>query len=232
MAHHAYLYAGERSKGLRAARSFAESSLGLRGAANPDYIVFEYGLFSIENARRVFVLAQQSSVAGGPRCIVLAVGRLFHEAQNALLKLFEEPIEGTTLVLIVPSEGIVLPTLRSRLLALPSNEIDSNSGEEGIASTFLSASAPERTKLVAQLLARSKSDKDTEKQEARLQAAEILDALTRAAYDARQKGDDTKETALLLRDLTRFAPLMHERSAPLKLIFEHLLLVMPERLGK
>jgi DNA polymerase-3 subunit delta' len=233
MAHHAYVYAGDRAAGLAASRVFAESALGLSGTDNPNIAVFEFGLFSVDDARRVGSFASQSQATGDRKLIVIATGRLFHEAQNALLKLFEEPTEGTTLVLVVPSEGILLPTLRSRLITLPEDGARSHLAQ-GATEEFLKATKPEREKYVTKLIARSKSDKDAEKQAARLEAASLVDGITRAAYAARSKatGEKGKELDLLLRDLDRFAPIMHERSAPLKLIFEHLLLVLPEGLGK
>lgn len=47
---------------------------------------------------------------------VLAFQSLTNEAQNALLKLTEEPPAHTRIILIVPSEHLILSTLRSRLL--------------------------------------------------------------------------------------------------------------------
>ncbi len=231
MAHHAYLYAGERDEGLLAARRFAEAVLGLSGTDNPDLVVFEYGLFSVDDARRVGAFAGQAPLQGNNKLIVLAVGRLFHEAQNALLKLFEEPSEGTTLILIVPAEGILLPTLRSRLIQLPYDAED-GPGFGAVADAFLAASKAEREKLVTKLLARTKADKDDEKQQARLEAVALVSGLTRAVYEAKRKTPDAPELTLLLRDLDRFLPILHERSAPLKMIFEHLLLVMPQKLQK
>lgn len=231
MAHHAYLYAGDRTQGIRSARAYARTALGLEGSDNPDVAVFEYGLFSVDDARRVGAFASQAPVRGAAKLVAIAAGRLFHEAQNALLKLFEEPVEGTTLVLIVPAEGILLPTLRSRLIRLPAQDIAA-SQEEGPADAFLSAGSAERTKIVATLLARSKSDTDAEKQQARLDAVAILDGVTEAAYVARKEADAPQELDLLLGELARFAPLMHERSAPLKPILEHLLIVLPEKLRK
>lgn len=228
MAHHAYVYAGERTAGIDAARTFAEQELGLAGSHNPDLLVFEYGLFAVSDARRVTSFAAQAPMQGDRKAIVISAGRLYHEAQNALLKLFEEPPEGTTLILVVPAEGMLLPTLRSRLIALPG--ADTGIGAE--AEAFLAAAKPEREKLVAKLLARTKADKDEEKQAARLEAARLVGGITRAAHMARQTAKDTHELDLLLRDLDRFAPILHDRSAPLKLIFEHLLIVMPERLVK
>jgi len=231
MAHHAYLYAGEKEAGIAAARAFAADTLGLPAEGSPDLAVFEYGLFSVDDARAVAGFAAQAPASGERKMLVISAGRLFHEAQNALLKLFEEPSEGTTLVLIVPAEGMLLPTLRSRLLPLPS-EATPGIGPE--AEAFLAAGKAEREKIVAKLLARAKSDKDEEKQAARAEAARLAAGVTRAAYAARRgaQGKEARELDLLLSDLARFAPVLHERSAPLKLIFEHLLLVLPARLGK
>lgn len=229
MAHHAYVFSGNQEDGVEAALVFCETELGLTRKANPDIAQFSFGLFSVADARRVGDVAMQAPVAGDRKVIILAVARLFHEAQNALLKLFEEPTEGTTLVLVVPAEGILLPTLRSRLIALPGTGAALSIGKD--AEAFLASSKAEREKYVTKLVARSKSDKDAEKQAARLEAVSVISGISRAAYAARQKGG-TKELDLLLRDLDRFAPILHERSAPLKLIFEHLLLVLPEGLGK
>lgn len=231
MTHHAYVYAGDREAGIAAARVHAAKELALEGTDNPDIAVFAYGLFSVSDARKVGQFASQSPVAGEKKLIVIATGRIFHEAQNALLKLFEEPTEGTTLVLVIPAEGMLLPTLRSRLMALPEDGRLAKSTISGIAEEFIAAGKAEREKLVAKLIARSKSDKDEEKQAARADAISIIEALTRAAYDARKNAKgDTSELDMLLSDLDRFTPILHERSPALKLIFEHLLIVVPERL--
>lgn len=232
MKHHAYLYVGERDAGVRAVRTFAENSLGLSGMDNPDIAVFEYGLFSKDDALRITAFSAQSSVSGGTRVIAIVVGRLFHEAQNALLKLFEEPNEGTVLALIVPAEGLLLPTLRSRLMPLPREHSQDVLSEDVRA--FLEASKTEREKLVAKLVAKSKSDKETEKQAARLAAVDLIYGITRVAHTKRNisEGKEAQELDALLSDLSRFAPILHERSAPLKLIFEHLLLILPTSLSK
>lgn len=227
MAHHAYVYAGGRAEGIEAALRYAEAHLGLARQSNPDLTVFEYGLFSVDDARRVGEYAAQAPTKGEQKAIVLAVGRLFHEAQNALLKLFEEPPEGTTLFLIVPAEGILLPTLRSRLSTF---EHKTPTLPEEV-QAFLEADKPTREKSIAKLLLRLKSDKEEEKQAARLDAIRLVEGIALAAYGAKKK-TGTEELDLLLRDLDRFLPILHERSAPHKLIFEHLLIVLPKTLGK
>ncbi|HEY0947941.1 MAG TPA: hypothetical protein VGE53_00410 [Candidatus Paceibacterota bacterium] len=229
MAHHAYLYVGGKEDGIEAVRAYAARELSLKGIEHPDIAIFSYdGLFSVDDARAVNRFALQAPIAGDKKLVAIATGRIYHEAQNALLKTFEEPQEGTTLVLIVPTEGIVLPTLRSRLQPLPG-------GKRTVpaeAQTFIVASKAEREKFVTKLLARAKSDKDLEKQAARMEAARIVEGLLVAAHAARAgaAAQNAKELDLLLSDLSRFMPIMHQSSAPLKLIFEHLLLVLPAKL--
>jgi hypothetical protein len=234
MTHHAYFFAGENEEGIEAALQHAEQTLGLARHNNPDLIVFRHGLFSVDDARRISELAYRATNRGDQKAIVISATRLFHEAQNALLKVFEEPPVGTTLILVIPAEGMLLPTLRSRLMSLPM--IDEREDGAGTARTtvpttvpivqeFFIASPAEREKLVGKLVDRTKSDKDEEKQRARNEAIQLVEGMIRAAHG--RKGMET-----FLSDLDAFLPILHERSAPLKLIFEHILLVIPKGLNQ
>lgn len=235
MAHHAYVVEGDREAGIFSAREYAREVLGLSGEQHPDVVVFQYGLFSVDDAREVARFASNSPVAGDQKVLAIAATRIFHEAQNALLKLFEEPPVGTTMVLIVPSLGQLLPTLRSRVLTLPKyGPTKSVLDEHVMAQSFLSLDASARTKFITKLLDRTKGDKDEDKQAARGELLQLMESLSRVAYRAREKatGSPREELTFLLSDLDTFIPILHERSAPLKLICEHLLLVIPPSLSK
>ena len=230
MAHHAYLYVGGEEDGIVAARAFAADTLGISGNAHLDITVFSYpGLFSVDDARALNRFVTQAPIVGDQKLVVLATARIYHEAQNALLKTFEEPLEGTTLVLVVPNEGVLLPTLRSRLVSLPRTEGKQISEE---ATAFLAASKAEREKIITRLLARAKSDNNSEKQAARMEAARIVEGLLIASHQARKEasGAYADELDLLLGELNRFMPIVYQSSAPLKLIFEHLQIVLPAKL--
>lgn len=237
MAHHAYFVAGERDESVAKARTYAKRELGLSGSNNSDIVSLSFGLFSVDDSRRLIDTAHISAL-GGTKVIIASMTRIFHEAQNALLKVLEEPPEGVTIILCVPSEGVFIPTLRSRLLALPEDKAGKEavpSTGQGIAAQFLAASSEEREKIAAKLVERSKSDKDETKQEARQEAIELLNGLTAAAYAAMQPLDSGPERENLLQfleELASFTPILYERSAPLKLIFEHILLVIPKALPK
>lgn len=193
---------------------------------HPDFVVLEYGLFSVDDARAVAQFASSTPVAGDTKVVVIATTRIFHEAQNALLKLFEEPPRGVTMALLVPSVGQLLPTLRSRVQILEGEE-----GESAQAQEFLQLTREEREKYFTKLLDRTKSDKDEDKQAARGELLALVESLIRKAYAAHRKAP-SEETLAYLSDLDAFLPILHERSAPLKLITEHLLLVTPVSLAR
>jgi hypothetical protein len=140
----------------------------------------------------------------------------------------------------VPSEGVFIPTLRSRLLPLPElheekgGVLKGEAGEPGIAAQFLAASSDEREKIAAKLVERSKSDKDEVKQAARQEAIELMNGLIQTAHielETVKTPEGRNDLLQFLEELSSFTPILYERSAPLKLIFEHVLLVIPQTLA-
>lgn len=223
MSHHAFYVAGDMEEGIERALAYGAKTLGLAAAGNPDVVVLRYGLFPVEEARKITELASRAPAKGEAKLIIIAAARIFHDSQNALLKVFEEPSPGTTLVIVIPSDGALIPTLRSRLLRLPQ---EGAAGVPEIVCAFLAGSAAEREKLVGKLVERAKSDKAEEKQAARIEALTLANGLAKAAYPSR----DNADVRAYLSDLDRFIPILHTASAPLKPIFEHLLMTAPRGL--
>jgi hypothetical protein len=230
---HAFFYAGDGEQGITAALAFGERELGMSLTGNPDILIERHGLFSVDDARRIAAKAELVPMKGETKLFIISANRIFHEAQNAMLKLFEEPPAGTTLVLVIPSEGNLLYTLRSRLLPLP---VKSEEGEviSEEAQTFIKGNEKAREKVVEEILDEAKSDKDEEKQEARAKALRFAEGLSRAAYAAwrNEAGPDARdELQSFLHDLDRLVPVLHDRSAPLKPILEHILIIAPKRIS-
>jgi DNA polymerase III delta prime subunit len=227
MAHHAFFVEANSNEGTQSAKAYIRDTLQVSTESNPDVVSLSYSLFSVEHARELANFASHGPLRGDTKVIIVSVERLFHEAQNALLKLFEEPPRGTVLILVLPSAGVLLPTLRSRLLPLPvpasahTEYVRNESAEE-----IIRAQPAEREKLIGKLLERAKSENDDVKQAARREALEILQALSKTYYASLRIHED-KDVRLFLEDLERFIPILYQRSAPLKLIFEHLQLVWP-----
>ena len=73
--------------------------------------------FGIDTARALQRRAYERPFQETEQVFVIATQGITSEAQNALLKLFEEPPQTTRFILIVPRITILLPTLRSRFSA-------------------------------------------------------------------------------------------------------------------
>ena len=70
--------------------------------------------FKIEDARNLKSLAVEKSASGAKKIYIISANRILLEAQQAMLKLFEEPIAGTHFFVITPDAGSLLPTFISR----------------------------------------------------------------------------------------------------------------------
>ncbi|NNM83994.1 hypothetical protein HKL94_02145 [Candidatus Parcubacteria bacterium] len=220
--HHAFVVEAEAERGIQTAENWAKQELGMQTENNPDVIVLRYGLFSVEDARRVYERAGQAPFTGEYKVLIIAASRAYHEAQNALLKLFEEPPSGTYLFLILTSLGGLIPTLRSRVQVL-GTEREGASFKE--AESFIAAAREKRSALIKKLT--SGSD-DEERRENREKAIAIVNGIEAAAYRKFVKSDE--KSAALLSDIATLRPYLYDRSAPLRMILEHLSLVTPKNL--
>ncbi|MBU6321714.1 MAG: hypothetical protein KGI78_04095 [Patescibacteria group bacterium] len=224
--HHAYAIQASAEEGIAAARAWLARHAELVGRDNPDIVELRYGLFSVEDARRVGESAAAAPVAGEQKAVIIAASRCYREAQNALLKLFEEPPRGTYLFLILPTLGGLLPTLRSRVQILSGSEAATGGAARGAiaesARQFLAAPREKRSAIVKRLA--SGKDED-ERRTNRDEALAIVDGIEAAAYAA-----GVEKHRALLAEAATFRGYLEQPTAPVRMILEHLAIVAP-RLG-
>ena len=74
-----------------------------------------YGEILVDDVRAVPLFLRKTAAEGGWRVVVIDEAEtLNRNAQNALLKILEEPPPRTLLILIAQSAGALIPTIRSR----------------------------------------------------------------------------------------------------------------------
>ena len=105
--------------------------------------------FSIDDARTLSQDALQKPIQAAHRVFVLVVTKLPEESQNALLKLFEEPPEQTRFYIVLPQEGMLIPTLQSRVSVEVSADAEHVHGEQF--TTFLHNSYAKRLAHIADI---------------------------------------------------------------------------------
>lgn len=212
--HHAYIYEGARSL-LPELAQHARSNFGFIQEHDPDVSVQSFEKFGVEEARTVREIAGLKSLSGRG-LFVIGISSITTEAQQALLKLFEEPQQGITFVLLVP-HGVLIPTLRSRFLAYP--EKLKERGEHDEAKKFLKASYKTRSAHITAML------KDEENQRERVR--EFLQGVEKILYAESKKrmaGGDVWEG---LNDITKVRSYVGDRSPALKMLLEHLAATLP-----
>jgi hypothetical protein len=212
--HHAYLYEGSLSL-LPLLATDARERFGLQSQHNPDVQVRAYEKFGIEESRELQTLATLRSTSGHALYIV-GVGQITTEAQQALLKLFEEPQEGTVFVLLVPY-GSIIATLRSRFIEYPS--ILKDEMKKVSVKTFLSSPYKARSEEITKLL--------KEEEGVRERVRDFLLALEQNLYAALTTSKDKKGIREGLEDIARVRSYANDRSPSFKMLLEHVALSLP-----
>ena len=115
LAHHAYYIVGNHLTAKEIVVTLAHLH-NIEARGNPDFHESKHETFTIDDARNLKGTAETRPVyEGSKKIFVLTLNGITVEAQNALLKLLEEPAEYAHFFLIIPSAHLLLPTVKSRL---------------------------------------------------------------------------------------------------------------------
>ncbi len=211
--HHAYFIEGERAAVLADIEAFLSEAFGIVRQGHPDVHYGEYDSFGIDDGRGLQEMQAVRPVAGDRKVFILSVGSMTGEAQNSLLKVFEEPTPGTHFFVISTSRRILLPTLRSRVIIIAhATSKEATLGAE--AKKFISSSYKDRLAQVSGMV----EEKDKALAEGFLLA--VIDELRgdglRAVSPAR---------AVAIREIVSLVPYLKDRAPSVKLILERVALL-------
>jgi DNA polymerase III delta prime subunit len=137
--HHSYL--------TRAASLFVSSVPEAYKTPSIDVLHVVRDRFSIDDAREVSSQAQMRPFEAFKRVFVLVAQDIAVEAQNALLKLLEEPPAHALFYVVIPQTVQLLPTLASRLAFVPS---EASFESSDAFSAFMDSSYAERLSAIAE----------------------------------------------------------------------------------
>lgn len=157
--HHAYLIEGPRELIVPEIFAFCED-LKIKTSGNPDFVHIHVDTFKREDAVNLRSYGSEKSFTSGKRIFIISVNSFLIEAQNTLLKMFEEPTENTHFFLIVPDANILLKTLVSRFLLIsPSpGEGEDEKSEVLQAEKFIKMQLRDRIEFIKELLTEPKEE--------------------------------------------------------------------------
>lgn len=147
--HHAYLIEGARAEIVPEILKFCES-IDIKTSGNPDFIHITIDNFKIDEAFELRAMSANKSYTSDKKIFLLCVNSFSLDAENVLLKMFEEPIENTHFFLIVPDTNALLKTLLSRFYYI-SLKSDTTPGLKE-AENFIALSPQKRIDFIKELL--------------------------------------------------------------------------------
>ncbi len=157
--HHAYVVVGSRDSVVAELLNILESQFQIHTSGNPDCTLIHFESLGIDESRQLKEMQSARSLSGGKKIFVVSTNAITVQAQNAMLKMLEEPGENTHFFIIVPSVVFFIDTLLSRVV-----KIDNFSKKEDVAELnpkkFLALTYPERLKVVEKFLKTYKDSKE------------------------------------------------------------------------
>jgi len=226
LSHHAYAMAGGNDihAGLVAALAKKHK---IRTTGNPDFIDRRYAALAIDDAREIKSLAETRPVTEtGMKVFVLQMDGITAEAQNALLKLLEEPGESVRFFLVLPSLHLLLPTVKSRMMIVDTGDGSQKGSVAGSAfladaEAFLKKPLPARLEYIKKLMEEIAKDKRPKQD-----AVELIAAIQGAIHGKVVLKDaaDLKEKAAALDATLLAGKYATDRAPSLKMLLEYVAL--------
>ena len=219
--HHAYFFVEHKMEELVVKlEHFFENIVGIKTAGNPDFWRGQFQTFTIDDARAITERQERAAFTTSSskpnKIFIIQTENITEEAQNALLKVFEEPTLGTHFFIISPQD-ILLPTLRSRMHVVQPEDIakDTDSDTDGDKTQpILNMKIKERLTKVKEI-----TDGITDENKTKQDAITLLNKIESELY---QKGAEKNSEKLLICERARAS--LYDRGAPVKMILENLML--------
>lgn len=217
LTHHAYVIVGGPTVAASLVQEL-ETIHNIPMKANPDFTHLSFDTFTIDNAREIKTLHETKPLLrGAKKVFVLVMNGITVEAQNALLKLLEEPALYAHFFIIIPSSHVLLPTIKSRihLIQFEPEKAVSNSETKKIAQQFLKLTPAKRLDYIKELV-----DEISKETKIKQDAINFLNDIEAALYD--EKGARGAVKALRIIDHAR--GYMNDRAPSVKMLLEYVAL--------
>ena len=221
LSHHAYYLIGSDS--LRDELfSILEHTHKIPRQGNADFFDRSYQSFTIDDAREVKTIHGMRPVtSAGKKIFVLQMNAITTEAQNALLKLLEEPAVYAHFFIIIPSVHLLLPTVKSRMRFI-GESTEKKSGSMSIETEVYSFAKKIVTLAKAKRLEEVKKliDDISKEKKTKQDAIDLLNTLQAVIYV--DKGPVKGKFAL--ETIERARTYIHDRAPSVKMLLEYVML--------
>lgn len=215
--HHAYCLIGDNVKITENLKKTFKKELDFTIEGNPDFWYGEYETLGIDDTRNLNKLHGMRPVASDKKIFVVCANFITEQAQNAMLKMFEEPRGDTHFFLIMPKLGLI-GTLKSRMMIIE-NKSDVNSIID--VERFLKMKSGERMIEIKRLM-----EEISEEEKSKIEVVKFINSLEAELKNKINFSKD-KNKAGIFEEIEMVREYAGEQSPSLKMLLEHLALVIP-----
>lgn len=219
--HHAHVIEGIHNVVAPLLLEALSRNLNIETKGNPDVTVRFFDSFGVDDAREFKSAQARAGFNGGRKIFVVGAEAFTSEAQNALLKTFEEPTVGTHFFIILPRAEALLPTLLSRVLVVKDKSSEAPDIDvRAFAEKFIDADIEGRLAM-AKKLAEKKAGETVDRELFR----QTLDNIERILY-TRTAGSRDEKIADVFREIFQAKTYLADRGSSLKMLLEHIAIVI------
>ena len=238
--HHAHVIEGVHADVAEDLIKALGLHLNIETKGNPDFTVKFFQSLGVDEARELKSVQTRAGFGGTKKIFIIGTESFTPEAQNALLKTFEEPTEGTHFFIIIPRAEMLLPTLLSRVLVVSGSVARDTDDTRALAEKFVDASLEDRFAMAKKMADKKAGLNVVTDNVAQTGAAapilgktvdrelfrRMLDHIERILY-SRMAGKHTDATTNIFREIFQAKTYLANRGSSPKMLLEHIAIVIP-----
>jgi DNA polymerase III delta prime subunit len=217
--YHSYIVEGNPDETPLSLRSFFE----VRGdieVQSSDVLYQIYDSLSMDDVSKIKEWHSTRGITNGKKICIIGLKFINREAEQALLKIIEEPQVGTHFFFVIPNSAVLSSTILSRVHVIKingdENDVDSKK--------FFSFKPVERIEMIAEII---KEYKDSEGSGMlRFKAIEIINGLEKILHEKFKLNKSDKNLQFILEELAIMRAYLQTPGASVKMILEHIALVL------
>ncbi len=220
--HHAYLIEGDREGVVAELLLFVES-LGIATNGNPDFCHISIDSFKMDEALSLREMGAQKSFTTDKKFFLVSANSFTLDAQQALLKMFEEPIDNTHFFIVVPEVDALIKTLISRFYLIKNEDKELGLEE---AEKFVKMPLVRRIDFIKELLAVDEDEDTLVVDGARSKALKFLNALEVVLRD-KLLDKSTKAKSAYFHQIFKTREFLRQPGSAPKTLMESVALIVP-----
>lgn len=190
---------------------------------NPDVLFQSYKSFTIDDSREIKDWHSRKGITNSKKVCIIATNFINREAEQALLKIIEEPNEKTHFFIIIPDSSVLLPTIISRTHTIKIEQ-DQNIEIQKEVINFIKSTPKERIDIVAFIIKDNKDEESSGK--LRHFATLFVNGLESIFHKRFKENINDEKVKFVLNELEKARGYLSTPGASVKMILEHLALVI------